>query len=158
MTRLVLIALSMLVFCTTANAQVWATATSTHPTNGRMIVFRFIKEFSPGFNRTSQPDRVIIVWKYQSDNGMPTSAERQRMDAMEDSVQPVVEQDNFATLSLVSTGENLREWTYYVKSRSEFMARFNKALTGLPTLPIEVHAATDPNWTMYDTFRAGLAK
>lgn len=78
------------------------------------------------------------------------------MDAMEDALEPVLGKDNFATLALVSTGENLREWTYYVKSEGEFMARLNRALSGKPSFPIEVHAATDPQWTTYETFKTGV--
>ena len=139
-----------------ALAQVWATATSTHQTNGRVIVFRYIKDFRPGFTKTTQPVRVILAWKYQSDKGMPALAERQRMDAMEDALEPVLGKDNFATLALVSTGENLREWTYYVKSEGEFMAHLNRALSGKPPFPIEVHADTDPQWTTYETFKTGV--
>lgn len=80
------------------------------------------------------------------------------MDLMEDALEPLMEKDGFATLALVSTGENLREWTYYAKSEDEFMARLNKALAGKPAFPIEVHTATDPKWTMYEKFKAGVQK
>lgn len=145
-----------LVISTNAPAQVWATATSIHQTNGRVIVFRYIKDFRPGFSKSIQPVRVILAWRYQSDNGMPALVERQRMDAMEDALEPVLEKDIFATLALVSTGENLREWTYYVKSEVEFMTRLNSALSGKPAFPIEVHAAPDPQWTTYETFKTGV--
>jgi hypothetical protein len=141
-----------------ASAQTWATATSTNQSNGRSIIFRYINEFREGFNRASQPDRVILVWKFQSESGMPVVAERERMDAMEDLIHPVLEDDGFATLALVSTGENLREWTYYVKSKSEFMVRLNEALASQSAFPIEAHATADPKWTMYETFKAGVAK
>jgi hypothetical protein len=152
----------LLIFCssvsTTAFAQVWATATSINKNNGRAIVFRYITEFSPIFDRSSQPDRIILVWKYQSERGMPILAERERMDIMEDILSPILESDGFATLPLVSTGENLREWTYYVKSKEEFVSRLNKALSGKPAFPIEVHSASDPSWSMYEKFRAGMNK
>jgi hypothetical protein len=46
--------------------------------------------------------------------------------ALEDAVDPVVSRGRFATLVLVSTGENLREWIFY-----------NAALTDLdaPAVP-----------------------
>jgi hypothetical protein len=61
-----------------------------------------------------------------------------------------------ATLALVSTGDNLREWTYYVKSETEFMVRLNYALVGVPAFPIEIHAVSDPDWDMYEKFKAGI--
>lgn len=80
------------------------------------------------------------------------------MDAMEDLLGPVIEADGFATLALVSTGENLREWTYYAKSEADFIEKLNKALAGKPAFPIEVHPASDPSWTMYEKFRAWAKK
>jgi len=78
------------------------------------------------------------------------------MDAMEDALEPFVNYENFATLALVSTGENLREWTYYTRSEDEFLARLNQALRGKSRFPIEIHTASDPNWSMYEEFKAGL--
>lgn len=87
---------------------------------------------------------------------MPSFDERERMDALEDALQPTLEKDGFATLALVSTGEDLREWTYYVKSKEEFVVRLNKALAGQSAFPIEIHSANDPTWGMYEKFRAGV--
>src|ERR1700733_5907910 len=97
----------------------WATAISTNTNSGRRIVFRYAEQFAPDFDRVSQPVRIIIVWKYQSDSGQPVTQEHQQMNLLEDSLEPVLEQGRFATLALVSTGENLREWTYYAKSENE---------------------------------------
>ena len=158
MKRLIFLAVTVVAMSTSSFAQIWATATSTNHSNGRVIIFRFVDEFAPSFNRASQPNRVILAWKYQSERGMPVLTERQRMDAMEDAMEPIMTKDEFATLALVSTGVNLREWTYYVKSESEFMVRLNKALAGQSAFPIEIHTAADPKWTMYEKFKAGLKK
>jgi hypothetical protein len=78
------------------------------------------------------------------------------MDKLEDLLRPTVDKDRSATLVLVSTGENLREWTYYTKSESAFLSRLNEALKGQPSFPIEIHAAPDPSWSTYEQFRKGL--
>jgi len=158
MKRLIVLALFVIAISTNAHAQTWATATSTNQSNGRVIIFRYISEFDPNFNRSSQPDRIILVWKYQSEKGMPVLEEQRRMDLMEDTLEPLMEMDRFATLALVSTGENLREWTYYAKSEREFLARLNKALAGISAFPINVHTAADPKWVMYEKFKAGMQK
>lgn len=137
-------------------AAVWATATSTHATNGRVIIFRFVKEFRAGFKKSSLPDRVILVWRYESESGLPATAEREAMDRLEDLLAPVVEEKGFSMLTLVSTGENLREWTYYTKSEEEFLQALNNALAQQPRFPIEIHAAPDPKWLTYDSFRKGV--
>jgi hypothetical protein len=52
-----------------SDVRMWATATSTNVHNGRKIIFRYAKEFSATFDRASQPNRIIIIWKYQSESG-----------------------------------------------------------------------------------------
>jgi hypothetical protein len=78
------------------------------------------------------------------------------MNQLEDMLESVLKEDGFATLALVSTGEDLREWTYYTKSETEFMARLNYALAGVPTFPIEIQTASDPDWYVYERFKAGV--
>jgi hypothetical protein len=136
--------------------QEWATAIATDATNGRKIIFRYAKELNPEFDRASQPDRIIVVWRYQSESGQPVRDEHDQMNELEDALEPVLYVDNFATLALVSTGENLREWTYYARSEDEFMTRLNGALAGRDAFPIEIHMAADPEWGMYETFRRGV--
>jgi len=138
------------------DVQMWATAISTHASNGRRIIYRFAKHFKSTFDRTSQPFRIIIAWKYESENGMPSAEDLQGMNLLEDALGPVLYQDGFATLAIVSTGEDLREWTYYARSEDEFAARFNYALIEQPAFPIEIHSACDANWDMYEQFKVGV--
>jgi hypothetical protein len=89
---------------------------------------------------------------------MPSTAERESMDKMEDLLAPLVEQDAVSTLVLVSTGEGLREWVYYARSKDEFMARMNEALRRLPRFPIRVDLWKDAEWTHYEAFKKGVRK
>jgi len=75
------------------------------------------------------------------------------MIQFEDALGPILEQERFATLALVSTGENLREWIYYAKSEDGFAARFDYAFAGMSAFPIEIHVAHDPQWATYEQFR-----
>lgn len=134
----------------------WATAVSKQPGTDRTIVFRYAKDFRKGFQRSTFPDRVIIVWKYKSDSGMPVQAEREAMDRMEDLLAPLVGNSGVSVLALVSTGENLREWIFYARTEREFLADLNKVLTGQPRFPIEIHAGSDPEWASYERFRKGV--
>lgn len=139
------------------NVLIWATAISTNSTTGRKIFWRFPKTLHPAFATQSLPDRVIIVWKYESENGQPQSETHQGMNLLEDLLEPMTEGGKFATLALVSTGEGLREWTYYSKSADVFLDRFNALETeGEAEFPIELHAAKDPEWSMYKEFMTGL--
>ena len=78
------------------------------------------------------------------------------MDRMEDLLEPLVEKSGTSVLALVSTGENLREWIFYAKTEQEFLAALNKALTGQPRFPIEIHAGRDSQWSSYERFRKGV--
>jgi len=78
------------------------------------------------------------------------------MDQLEDLLFPHVEEDSFATLAMVSTGDGLREWTYYAESSDGFMDRLNLALAGLPPFPVEIHEGMDPGWEYYTNFLEGL--
>jgi len=134
----------------------WAMAVSEQVGTDRAIVFRYADKFRDGFQRSAFPDRVILVWKYRSDSGMPGPTEGQAMDLLENLLEPLVEKSGVSVLTLVSTGENLREWTFYARTEREFLAELNKALAGQPRFPIEIHAGPDPDWSTYDRFRNGL--
>jgi hypothetical protein len=138
------------------NVLTWATATSTNASNGRKIIFRYAEDLNPAFDPASQPNRIIIVWRYESETGQPNTEEHQQMNLLEDSLEPIVDADCFATLALVSTGECLREWTYYASSGDQFLHRLNAALAGMPVFPIEIHVASDPMWSMYLQFKDGV--
>jgi hypothetical protein len=158
MSRLLLTIAAALTFAGTTSAKTWDMYTSTDGATGRATIFRYISKFDVGFKRSAQPVRAIIVWTYKGTNGMPALSERQRMDAMEDLLGPVLELDEFSSLALVSTGEDLREWIYYTKSEEGFLTRLNQALGGHPAFPIEIHIADDPNWSSYQEFIDGLRK
>jgi hypothetical protein len=140
-----------------SDAETWSTAISSNAHNSRKIIFRYASKFSPTFDRASKSIRIIVAWQYESENGQPISEEFQRMNELEDVLESALE-NGLATLALVSTGENLREWTYYAKSEQEFMARFNYALAEKPLLPIEIHVGHDPEWTMYEEFVSRVRK
>lgn len=86
-----------------SSVSLWATAISTNASNGRKIIYRYAQELRPTIERSSQPCRVIIVWKYSSDSGQPYTEEHAAMDLLEDTLEPVLFRDHFATLALVST-------------------------------------------------------
>ena len=138
------------------NGREWATAVSTQAGTDRKIIFRYIEEFQPSFQRTSYPDRIIISWRYDSDSGLPSASQRMRMERLEDLLEPVTERTGLASLVLVSTGENLREWIYYTESEHRFFEALNTALVGEAQFPVQIHAGRDASWKSYVQFRKGV--
>lgn len=137
---------------------VWSTAVASRPSDGHRIIYRYRSEFGQSFKRSAFPDRVIIAWRYNSSNGMPVVTERESMDRFEDLLAPYVEKPSLSSLVIVSTGENLREWTYYTTSQQEFMAKVNEALKNVPRFPIEIDLWKDPEWKAYEAFRKSVRK
>jgi hypothetical protein len=137
---------------------VWSTAVTTRTSDGHRIIYRYRDEFGPSFKRSEFPDRVIIVWRYKSSTGMPATAEGKSMDRFEDLLAPHVETPKVSFLVIVSTGENLREWTYYTRSKEKFMSEMNEALRNVPRFPVEITLWTDPEWKVYEEFRRGVQR
>jgi len=80
------------------------------------------------------------------------------MDELEDLLQPAIEATGIATLAIVSTGEGLREWTYYVTSEEVFFNKLNEALKSKPKFPIEIHVGPDAKWSTYEQFAQQVKK
>jgi len=133
----------------------WATASRT--IGERTIGFRFIAELG-GPRPPRQSVRVFVLWRFESADGMPDPVARERMDQLEELLAAHLEEDGFATLVIVSTGDGLREWTFYAESSDELLHRVNAALAGLPPFPLEIHEADDPGWHYYGAFIAELAR
>jgi Family of unknown function (DUF695) len=138
------------------NEQIWAIAESVQ--KGRKTIFRYAETLSPSLTHASHPVQITIVWLYQSENDQPVKEEYDRMVLLEEKLDLVIEQDCFAALALVATGEGSREWTYYAKSEDEFLSRLNSALAGMPRFPIEIHIEQDSDWTVYTQFMARVRK
>ncbi|MFZ6747222.1 DUF695 domain-containing protein [Undibacterium sp. JH2W] len=152
----ILFCFSAFIIIPNASAQIWATATSKHRTNDSVIVFRYLKEFKNSYNIKQYPDQVTLTWTYFGNKGMPSTDERVKMDKFEDTLLPLLDKDNLATLTIVSTGNNVREWKYYAKSSSSFKRKLNLALKEFSDLPIEFQISPDPEWTVYKNFKAAV--
>ncbi len=151
MLRTFLLVCALLAISSPLHAQTWTIAKATNPLAGTTIIYRYVSTFKPGFVRTGQPVRIIITWPYKGNKGMPSAAEQARMEELENALEPI-EADGVANLVLVSTGNDLKEWTYYVQSEQAFLAHLNARLGAKPALPIEIHVGNDAAWTTYDEF------
>ncbi len=135
--------------------RVFGLAKSTRALSGDTIVYRYVQQWEPGFVQARQPVRVIVTWPYKGNRGMPATAELDRMDALEAALESL-EATGLATLALVTTGNDLREWTYYATSESAFISDLNKALKSSKPFPIEISIAEDPTWSTYLRFTSSI--
>lgn len=130
--------------------QLWSTATATRPSDGWTLVYRFAGRLSPEFKKSSQPERVTIIWRYKGNNGLPITPERECMDALEDAVDGRV--PNKGTLVVVSTGNNQRRWVYYTRSADSFVEAIQRVHSENSPTSLEFETAADPEWSFYEAF------
>jgi hypothetical protein len=136
------------------NVNAWATAISKHNSLDKKIIYIYIyiQKFDQIKLKTIHQNRIIVVWEYFGINGMPDASVSEKINYFENTLASRIEDGVFSTLAIVSTGDNLREWTYYVASEDEFFSRLNDAFANKDLLPIKIYAAADPNWDTYNDF------
>ena len=144
-----LLVISRLAFATPA-VETWSTATATRPSDGWVLVYRFADRLSPELKKSNQPERVTITWRYVGSNGLPATSERKSMDALEDVINGLG--PNTATLVIVDTGNNRRQWVYYVESASSFVGAVRNLQSKASAVPLEFETAPDPSWTFHVSF------
>lgn len=135
---------------------VWATAIAERPSDGRRVIFRYVKEFGHSIERSAFPYAIVLAWRFASETGMPQGVAVDAMYELEDRLSARVESSGLGRLVLISTGENVRLWTYYVKSDIEFRAALEAALVPASKFPVEVSSKHDPTWTEYERFKRGV--
>ena len=84
------------------SARSWGTIV-TH-SDEMAIIYRYVDTFHDDWDLSSQPDRIIIAWRYEDETGMPAPNEREHMEELEAALAPVVEEGGFATLALAYVG------------------------------------------------------
>lgn len=132
------------------SVELWSTSSATRPSDGWVMVYRFADRLSSDFKKSSQPDRVSIVWRYTGSRGLPLTLEREAMDALEDAVERLT--SNQTTLAVVSTGNNRRRWVYYTDSASNLIESVRNAQSRASNVSLEFETASDPEWTFHDSF------
>lgn len=129
--------------------EIWSTATATRPSDGWVLIYRFADRMTPEFKKPSQPDRVVVSWRFNGQKGLPTISEQKSMDTLEDAIDGL--SPNLATLVSVSTGNNKRQWVYYTQSGHNFIDAVQK-IQPRAVVPLEFETVSDPIWAMHDSF------
>jgi hypothetical protein len=123
---------------------------------GCALIFR-IRESAPQFaTKAAFPNLLAVTWKYESPNehGMPAQADLEQMEQLEDLLVPAFENARQAFLSVVATGNDVREWQFYAGDKASVMNAVNKALGHLDPFPVEFVFQEDPDWQGYSRFLA----
>lgn len=101
---------------------------------------------------------VVVKWAYESDTGMPPADVNQQQLAFERAIDPLCLDNGNAELAQVFTGMGSKEWTFYVRSRDQYMTDLNRLLAGHPAYPITIEFHDDPGWQIWADLLATLGR
>lgn len=119
--------------------------------NDNPVILRFVGE-TPNENIISKlPWFTVVAWKYDGsgNNGMPTNTTNTKMIKLENALESAFKSNEVCRHAYNRTGNDLKEFNYYINDRDEFMKHFNRALRNHEEYPIEVSFYEDPNWTEF---------
>jgi len=121
------------------------------------LIFR-IRSPKPAVATKTYRHLVAVSWPYEpmSESGMPAQDQVAQMGEFEDLLQPALEGPGQAYLTVVVTGNGVREWQWYSRSAEETMALVNKALSNHERFPVEFSIQDDPLWEAYSRFHEAL--
>ena len=134
----------------------WSLATSVDEDNGNILIMR-IRDTPPEFASPDLfPKLLDIVWEFDGscNNGMPLLNDLERMQTLEDRLEPALEGNQQAFLAVVVTGKGVREWQWYVKEPTEVMKLVNQTLSEIDPFPVKFIFQEDSTWETYSRFRA----
>jgi uncharacterized protein DUF695 len=130
----------------------WSTAVATRPSDGWRIVSRYLDQAISSTEKKRLPVAVTVRWRYDSPNGMPSKSELDAMYRLEDLLEERRAR-GAGFLVLVQTGNNMRSWTFFARSESDFR---KSAELPLQEFPVEIEVVADPDWKALEGFRAGV--
>jgi hypothetical protein len=137
-----------IVFTMTANAEEEKGVIGRVYEDGLPVIYKFVNELPQDSVRSNLSWLTVISWKYdgESNNGMPLNDDNQRMIVLEDTIEDHIENDQVLRLVYSRTGNNLKEFVYYINDQDKFLEAFNKALSGQPRYPIAINFYQDVGW------------
>jgi Family of unknown function (DUF695) len=132
----------------------WFMATSED--DGKPLIFR-IRDAAPSYaSKESFPKLLAVTWQFDPNinNGMPSADAVERMQQLEDLLVPVFSDTRQAFLTVVVTGNGVREWQWYAKEPDVVMNLVNQTLGEHDPFPVQFSFQDDPEWLGYSRFLA----
>lgn len=124
--------------------------------NGNPVIFRSMTAMPAGVHEIDLPNHVVVRWRYETHaNGMPTSGSYNRQMALEDALMPL-DVNEIGRQVIVITGDNRKEWHWYVKDFDRWMVELDRRLEGSSAFPIDISHTYEPEWSSFKTFLADL--
>jgi hypothetical protein len=135
-----------------ASDETWSVATAED--DGKPLIFR-IRNKPPSFaDKKAFPHLLAVCWQYEpaNESGMPSEQLAARMGELEDLLEGAFEGARQAFLTVIATGNGVREWQWYARNPDDVMALVNETLGELEPFPVEFSFQDDPDWSAYSRF------
>lgn len=132
-----------------ASNDTWSLATTED--DGKPLIFR-IRNHPPEFaQKESFAQLLAVCWEYEPANeqGLPSRDDAERMGQFEDLLVSAFEGARQAFLTVIATGNGVREWQWYARDPDETMQLVNEALAECEPFPVEFSFQDDPQWEAY---------
>jgi hypothetical protein len=131
---------------------VWSVAIAED--NGKPLIIRVRHNILARVDPTKYPNLLAITWQYEpiSESGMPSKQDEERMSLLEDLLDQALESNGLAYLTVVVTGNGVREWQWYSGDTQQTMTAINTSLSGHKRFPVELVSEADANWEAYRKF------
>ncbi|ERN42646.1 protein of unknown function (DUF695) [Rubidibacter lacunae KORDI 51-2] len=116
--------------------------------DGLPLIYSFDDSMLSQATIDSFPWLTVISWNYDGtmNNGMPPTEINERMVELENELVRNFDRSSNSKWVFNRTGNNLKEFAYYIKDRDDFLKVLNSALSEHPTYPIEITFYHDPTW------------
>lgn len=122
--------------------------------NGMPILLR-IRNPAPSYaSKRKFVQMLAISWPYESpgDHGMPNEEVLESMTQLEELLVPAFEDAKQGFLSVVVTGNGVREWQLYTTDVESAGLLINETLADYDPFPIQISVEEDPEWEAYEQF------
>lgn len=116
---------------------------------GKPVIYKFMNEFPDEVTRRRIPWLTVVSWKYDGGarNGMPPEPINESMIKLEDGLETIEGRGRLYFDVYSATGNNLKEFVFYIADRDKFMSNLNDALNSHPAYPIEINFYKDTEWS-----------
>ena len=121
--------------------------------NGFPVLYRFRSSIPKIIKETNFPHKISIVWQYQGENtkGMPSKETNQLQINFDDALDEIGTGE-IGVLMIAITGNNQKEWIWYVKDPHNWMNQMIKCLDNHPQYPLDFQHSRDEQWDTYKSF------
>jgi len=125
---------------------------------GLPVIWSFENIIPPELERDNLTWLTVISWSYEGGerNGMPPELTNQKMLALEDALDKL-ESPAQCVSAYRRTGNNLKEFVYYIHDREMFLDSLNSVLQTHEHYPIEINFYEDKEWSDFRKLQADFA-